>query len=486
MKVELNDISKRYGRVQANDGIRLNLEPGRIYGLLGENGAGKSTLMRILAGHSTPDSGQILFDGRPAGSLNPKLALEIGVGMLYQDPLDFPAMKVWENFQIGRPRRSRKEAVARLKDIEKNLDFELPPDDLVSELTVGERQQLEMLRLMDAGVKVLILDEPTTGISLPQKVKLFQTLKRLAEDPTRTIIVVTHKISDAVELCDRIFVMRQGKLAADFSPPFTSDRIVQAMFGAAAAREDVREGLSRPDTEVRLMVKDGRFVGDQFSLADVSLKVHAREIIGLAGLEGNGQQVLLKGLAGLLRMPAGRLEVSGRPLQRRPYPDYRSAGVHFLPAARMEQGLFPDLSLSDHICLAFPRERGRLREFYDRECAARFRLKADPSTCAKALSGGNQQRLLLSLIPADVKLLLMEHPTRGLDVGSAAQVWDHLKDRCRQGASLLFSSADIDELLEHSHRILVFYNRRIFADVPAEAANVETIGALMSGQKEAA
>lgn len=486
MEISLNDIHKHYGRVHANNGITVRLEPGRIYGLLGENGAGKSTLMRILAGHTIPDQGSIIIDGRDAGRLTPQKALDYGIGMLYQDPLDFPAMKVWENFSLGGLKRSRTEALARLNELAEPLQFQFNPDEKVGEITVGERQQLELLRLLDAGVKTLILDEPTTGISLPQKVKLFQNIKKLAAEKDRIIIIVTHKLEDALDLCHNILIMRQGKMVSRLEPPFSSDKIVNIMFDSDAENGQNENNRPKVVDENRLSLRGARFTGEKFELSDLDLHIRPGEIIGLAGLEGNGQELFLRGLAGLARVTAGQVIFAGRELQFRPYRNYRQAGIHFLPAARLEQGLFPDLSLTEHICLAFPDQKKRLNEFYREECAERFQLLAEPGTCAKSLSGGNQQRLLLSLIPKNTRLLLMEHPTRGLDVGSARQVWSTLKDRCRNGASLVFSSADMDELLEHSHRIFVFYNRKLIADVPLESANVEVIGGLMAGQEKAA
>ena len=486
MEVELKNINKTYGRVWANRDINLHLKPGRIYGLLGENGAGKSTLMRILAGHTQPDRGDLVFDGRLTEKLTPKGAFQLGVGMLYQDPLDFPAMKVWENFVLGGIKQRRQEAVARLQHLAGRLQFQFDPDSRLADLTVGERQQIELLRLMDAGIKTLILDEPTTGISLPQKVKLFATLKTLAEEQDRITIIVTHKLSEAQELCDEVLIMRQGGLVDRFQRPFSPENILRSMFGPETETKPQcpPKGLLEPKACLKL--SQGRFIGDHFTLEHVDLKANPGEIIGLAGLEGSGQELLLRGLAGLIRMTNGDLSFHGETLRGKPYPRFRNAGIHFLPSARLEQGLFPDLTLSDHVCLAFPDQKNRLLEFYEEECRQRFNLMAAPETSAKKLSGGNQQRLLLSLIPAQTRLLLMEHPTRGLDLGSARQVWSHLEERCRQGAVLLFSSADLDEILERSHSIMVFYNRRVIARLDCSEANQDLIGSLMAGRKKAA
>ena len=424
MDIVLTDIHKFYGRVHANADINLALAPGRIYGLLGENGAGKSTLMRILAGHSRPDRGELNIDGRRFDGLTPAQALELGVGMLYQDPLDFPALTVWENFVLGGRTHGRQAASRRLAELAARFDFHFSPNEKVGELTVGERQQLALLRLLDLGVKVLILDEPTTGISLTQKEKLFNALRVLSSERDRTIILVTHKLAEALDLCHDLLIMRQGGLAGQLAPPYKPDDLLTLMFGAEAVRQ--AQVAERPEVGQYPLVRlvDAQFAGDKFSLPSLTLDIRPGEIIGLAGLEGNGREILLRGLAGLARMKKGRLIFRDQDMGGRPRTRFRQAGIHFLPAARLEKGLFPELSIRDHLVLAFPEQKRRVLKFCQEQCVRRFRLQADPATWAKALSGGNQQRLQLSLIPDETSLLLMEHPTRGLDLGSARQVWE--------------------------------------------------------------
>ena len=485
MRVEFQDIHKDYGRVRANVGINLVLEPGRIYGLLGENGAGKSTLMRMLAGHTQPSRGRVLFNGKDAEGLNPSRALAMGVGMLYQDPMDFPALDVWENFRLGGKKRDKKRALSRLQELGERFHFRLAPEEKVSELTVGERQQLELLRLLDLGVKVLILDEPTTGISVTQKEMLFATMRQLARDKGRTIIFVSHKLTEVEELCQEVIVLRQGRLVAQLQSPFQSEDLLKLMFGAEHAGTAKSPERSQPGRGEFIQLEDVQLSGDKYSLPDISLQIRPGEILGLAGLEGSGQELFLRGLAGLARVLKGRLVFDGEELQGRPYLKFRQAGIHFLPAARLEHGLFPDLSLDEHFHLAFPPQNGGGDNLLPEEGIKKFSIQGQLSTTARALSGGNQQRLLLALIPAQTKLLLLEHPTRGLDHGAGQQVWNHLLGRCRQNIALLFSSADLDEIKAHSHRVLIFYNRQLVADLPNHAISVEEMGRLMAGQGRA-
>ena len=479
--IVLDGIGKRYGRVRANDDISLTLEPGRIYALVGENGAGKSTLMRILAGHTVPDAGSITMRGASHARLTPALARDLGVGMLYQDPLDFPALPVWENFRLGGTARSRAEVVDKLGELSNHLGVCFLPDEPIASLTVGERQLLELLRLLDLGATTLILDEPTTGITPEQKRNLFGLLTRLAREENHTVVLVTHKLSEAMEMADAIFVMRQGRLVARLETPCGEDELVRLMFGEAVDKAGDIPALQAPQAR-RMSLEKAVFAGPKYHLGPLNVSAAPGEMIGLAGLDGSGQELFLRGLCGLDRMPEGRLLLDGHDQGGNNFRTLHKAGVHFVPADRMSQALFPDMTIREHILLAFPDQANRLEQFRREQCEGRFNLRAHPDTAAKSLSGGNQQRLLLSLIPDGSPLLLMEHPTRGLDAGSALQVWEHLRERCRDGATLFFFSPDLDEVIEHSHRVLVFFDRMLVADVPRERATVETLGALMGGK----
>ncbi|NDV20674.1 ATP-binding cassette domain-containing protein [Pseudodesulfovibrio sp. JC047] len=481
--IVLKDIHKHYGRVRANDGISLTLEPGRIYALVGENGAGKSTLMRVLAGHTRPTSGTLDIGGETISYLTPSLAREKGVGMLYQDPLDFPAMPVWENFQLGAPKRSKQEVVDVIGELSYRLDACFLPDEPVSSLTVGERQLLELLRLLDLGATTLILDEPTTGITPEQKQDLFDLLMKLAKEEGHTIILVTHKLSEAFEMADSIFIMRQGALVATLEPPYDEKELVHLMFGDAADGEIAAlPDVPSDDVPPRLTLRNTLFAGPKYSMGNLNFTARPGECIGLAGLDGSGQELFLRGLCGLDRMPGGTLALDSTTYRSNDFATLRKAGVQFVPADRLQMALFPALNLMEHITLAFPDKKGDLTEFYQSQCVDEFNLRAHPETQAIELSGGNQQRLLLSLIPNETRLLLMEHPTRGLDAGSARQVWNHLKGRCANGSTLIFFSPDLDEVLEHSHRVIVFYDRAIAAVVEGDDICMDVIGALMAGK----
>lgn len=490
MEVQLSHIVKRFGTVTANDDVSLTLAAGRIYGLLGENGAGKSTLMRVLCGLTPPDAGSLTVDGRVLARLTPRLAATNGIGLLPQDPLDFPPLRVWENFALGGDRvLGRREARARLAAGCRRLGIALPPDVPVATLTVAERQYLELARLADRGVRLLVLDEPTTGISPVQKEALFAALRAFVADGDRLVILVTHKLAEARELCDAVAVLRRGRLVGTFATPLDAPAILAAMFeNAPDAPADVPPspaGRPRPEAAPLLRLDDVTFADATTRLARLSLTVRPGEIVGLAGIAGGGQETLLRGLAGLIPAVSGRLAVAGRNLAGRSPGRFLRAGVRYLPAARLEQGLFPGLTLTDHVRLAFPTYRRTAHSLFHKRCVEQFHLADQPDAPAAALSGGNQQRLLLSLVPDDVALLLADNPTRGLDIASVAHIWGHLRRRAAAGTTVLFASEDLDEIMRRAERILVFFDRRLVADLPGLSPtpeNARYLGDLMTGR----
>ena len=490
MDVLLSHIVKRFGHVVASDDVTLRLEAGRIHGVLGENGAGKSTLMRMLCGVTAPDAGAVVVDGREYARLTPDMASGLGIGMLTQDPLDFPPLMVWENFALGGgPVLRRAEARERLAEACGRMGFCLFPDLPVSSLTVAERQQLELARLFDRDVRLLILDEPTTGISPAQREALFAVLRQFVAGGDRQVALVTHKLAEARELCDRVTVLRQGRVAGSFDAPLDTPAILATMFGADMAADAVPAPPVSPAAaagatggEPLLRLRQAVVADEKIVLAPLSLTVRPGEILGLAGISGGGQEAFLRGLAGIAPVVAGGLSVGGAELAGKPATRFLRAGVHYLPASRMEEGLFPGLSLLDHVRLAFPGRRGEAASIFSGRCVERFRLTNAPHVRADSLSGGNQQRLLLSLIPDDTRLLLADNPTRGLDAASIAQIWDHFRDRAAAGAAVVFFSEDLDELLAHARRVLVFYNRAMAADLPAAGLDAGFVGDLMTGR----
>ena len=487
MLVELRDINKTFGKVRANASISLEIPSATIQGILGENGAGKSTLMKIFSGFYTPDSGEIVLDGNPVVIRSPADAIRHGVGMLHQDPLDFPPMKLLDDFILGRVGGlfpNRRSAAMEFRELAERFGFSLDPEAYVDSLTVGERQQLEILRLLWLGARVLILDEPTTGISLPQKEKLFDTLKKLAAEGM-TVIFVSHKLEDVEFLCDSAAVLRQGELVGTAEPPFETGRLIEMMFGKEVPLAP--KNATRPGGKV-LSVKTVSIEGVRLQIRGVDLTVHSGEVIGLAGMEGSGQSLFLGACAGLTQPIGGSfcLDEDERDMTGRSHLDFKKRGVAYLPAARLEQGLVPGLTLTEHFVLS----EGMHGLFIDRKKAealareriALFNIKGTPESVVEALSGGNQQRALLALMRNPLSLILVEHPTRGLDIESTIYIWSKLKERCAQGTAIVFISSDLDEILQYSDRVLVFFAGQVSPPLGAETLSVERLGALIGGK----
>ncbi|RPI25996.1 MAG: ATP-binding cassette domain-containing protein, partial [Chloroflexota bacterium] len=465
MRVELKNIHKTFGlgamAVHANDDITLTIPAGTIQGILGENGAGKSTLMKVLSGFIQEDRGEILLDGKPVSIQSPNDAIRQGIGMLHQDPLDFPPMQVIDNFLIGSNGSifpKKRDATAQFIELQNQFDFSIDPESYVDSLTVGERQQLEILRLLWLGARVLILDEPTTGISAIQKEKLFSTLRLLAQQD-KTIIFVSHKLEDVEQLCHQAAVLRQGKLVGETCAPYDPDRLVELMFGKAVPLGDRRPC---PPGEAVLAL-DGICIEDyRLHINKADLDVYAGEVIGLAGMEGSGQGLFLRSCGGLVRPVDGKISVRGSNLTGKTYHAFMQHGVAFLPASRLEEGLVPGLTLTEHFLLS-EETRGVFIDWdqgrrISEERITEFNIRGTSSSRVESLSGGNQQRALLALLRDPLSLILLEHPTRGLDIESSIYIWNKLKERCQQGAAILFISSDLEEILRYSDRILVFFS----------------------------
>jgi simple sugar transport system ATP-binding protein len=485
VKIELHAITKRFGPVAANDAITLTVEGGQIIGVLGENGAGKSTLMKIVSGYPPADSGTIALDGREMRYDSPQGAIAAGVGMLHQDPLDVGAFSVLENFAYGTDGRfalNRQAARKALQAACAPLGFALDPDQPVASLSIAQRQQLEIARLLALGVRALILDEPTTGISAAQKDQLIAALKTLAKGGM-TVLLVSHKLEDVLALCDRAVVLRHGRLTGDTMLPVPQSTLVTMMFGqpmAAQARVSAADNTTTPALVLdRVTIEEARLC-----VRDLSLTVRAGEVIGLAGLDGSGQALVMRTVAGLMRPDSGRVILGGTDMTGRPYGQFMAAGAAFGAAGRLEEGLIPGLTLTEHLALVS--ERGaavdwtRARELTAAQIT-HYNIKGRPESPIEALSGGNQQRVLLAMLPERPRLLVLEQPTRGLDVESARWVWEQLLARRDHGAAIMFSSDDLDELLAYSDRILVCFAGQTTLVENTPVLSVEQLGLLIGG-----
>ncbi len=485
MKVELLDISKRFGSVQANENVSLTVLAGTIHGLLGENGAGKSTLVKVLSGFISRDRGQILLNGTPADIRTPADAIQVGVGMLHQDPLDFPPLSVLDNFMAGKPGSlftQRRQTLKEFEHLSRQFNFSLSPYHKVTDLTVGERQQLEILRLLSLGAQTLILDEPTTGISASQKTALFAAMKQLASQG-KSVIFVSHKLEDVEELCDEVTVLRAGKVVGNLPIPAPDRQLIDLMFGRELA-VPLKPSTCQPG--VALDLQNVTLIDDRLTIHLDRLTVHQGEVIGLAGLEGSGQQLLLQHCAGLLPASAGSLQINGTDMTHQPYPHYLKAGIGYSPADRLQDGLVRGLTIQDHVALRTP-PRGLFIDWKDtlertQQAIALFNIRGKATSQVERLSGGNQQRTQLALLPIPLNLLLMEHPTRGLDIESTLWVWQQLIARCEGGTAILFMSSDLDEIMRYSDRVIVFSGGKVSEAIDAAQLTAEKLGQLIGGR----
>jgi general nucleoside transport system ATP-binding protein len=489
MDLELKHIHKRFGSIHANDDISLQLHGGRIVGLLGENGAGKSTLMKILSGFQSADSGEIWIDGRHVDYEGPLPAIRHGIGMLQQDPLVINAFNVLENFTYGQRGGlflGRARAIARLEEYCRRCGFELDPETPISQLSIAQRQQLEIVRLLALGIKVLILDEPTTGISTDQKTMLFDTLRNLAREDGMTIILVSHKLEDVIALCDEVVVLRGGKLVGDVAMPVSKSELVTMMFGqelAPQTLERIELNHSTPSLElVDVHLQAGRLV-----MEGINFQVCPGEVIGLAGLDGSGQELLMRVCAGLARCQHGQVLLGGRDMTKATYQQFLRAGVVFSAAGRLEEGLISGLTLTEHMALVTQNglfvNWDRARRYTEQQVAL-YNVRGRPHDRVETLSGGNQQRVLIAMLPERPAVLVLEQPTRGLDVDSARWIWEQLLARREHGTAIIFSSADLDELMTYSDRLVVCYAGRTMVIDDPSTLTVSALGHLIGGEFE--
>lgn len=510
MEVVVSNLTKTFGSLRANDAISLRFAAGQIHGVLGENGAGKSTLMKLLSGFIKRDIGTITLDGRAERLETPAEALEVGIGMVHQDPLDVPAFTVLENVYFGSSRQSIPSlSVARsmMREQAAALGFDLDPAARIASLSVGQRQQLEIVRLLMCGAGVLILDEPTTGITAAQARALFAALRRLAGQG-KTILFVSHKLDEVAEICDTVCVLRAGQVmgAGQMQMPQPQDRLLELMFGTASANVPSPPPLRRNDLAGGWQLRDVTVRDGALTLQGLDLHLRGGEIIGLAGLEGSGQQTLLRLLSGRIRPQHGRIMLNTTDVTWHTSRDLLALGVEYLPADRLQDGLIGSFSLAEHFALlARTANSARTDQAPNEETAppapttsqllvdwhaalaaaeqaiADYHIKATPATPIAALSGGNQQRALLALVPERCQGLLLEQPTRGLDIASAKMVWQRLVARRDSGTAVVFASADLDEILDHSDRVLVFFGGRVSSLLDRSELSFTMLGELIGG-----
>ena len=496
--LELHDISKAFPGVLANDHINIDLQEGEIHCLLGENGAGKTTLMNILYGLYKPDAGEIIVRGEKSDIHGPNDAIARGIGMVHQHFMLVPVMTVTENVMLGVEEKrngvflDRAKVAKRIREISELYGLEVDPDAYIKDLPVGTQQRVEIIKVLYRQADILILDEPTAVLT-PQEVEgLFKVLRSLVAKG-KALIFITHKLKEVMALADRITVLRNGRTVGTVTPGDVSPEKLASMMVGREVNLVVPKKQANP-TEAALEVRD-LYVEDergQLTVQGVSFDVKMGEVLGIAGVQGNGQTQLVYALTGLLPLQAGEIRILGETLKRATPRDILERGVAHIPEDRQRHGLILTFPIHDNMMLCTyyqpPFARGiSLQEKTIMSNAEKLVEQFDVRTPsiyvpASSLSGGNQQKVIVAReFSRPIKLLIASQPTRGLDVGSIEYIHSRIIEKRDEGTGVLVVSSELDEILALSDRIAVMYRGQIVDIVPAAQASKEYIGLLMAG-----
>lgn len=497
--VEMHGITKRFPGVLANENVTFCVRSGEIHALLGENGAGKSTLMNILSGLYKPDEGEIFVKGKRIQIGSPRHAIEAGIGMVHQHFRLVENFSVAENITLGMSTPRFLLDMAAIEDevlaLSKEYGLQLDPKAQIWQLSVGEQQRVEIVKMLYRRADVLILDEPTAVLTPQETRELFATLERMKETG-RSIIFITHKLEEVMQVADRVTVLRAGRVAATADKTdVTSRQLASLMVGKEYS--PTLPGKTALETAPVLTLSDVTAYGDRGTVAldGVSLEVKAGEILGIAGVAGNGQRELTEVITGLRKTTSGTISLLGQDITNRTPLEVINSGVSFVPEDRYGTGMAPNLSLVDNVILKSYRTRIMCKgPFINYDAARRqtqglveqFQVKcAGVYSRARLLSGGNAQKLLLGReISSDPKLLIAAYPTRGLDIGAAEAIRSILINQRNQGIAILLISEDLEELMRLSDRIAIMYEGKIMGTLDRDEWDIERIGLLMAGVRD--
>jgi len=492
-------IGKTYpGGVVANDGVDLVVQPGEVHAVVGENGAGKSTLMKILFGIEQPNAGELRLDGQPVSFANPRQAIDAGIGMVFQHFSLVPSFTVYENVVMGSEPRTgirfdRDKAIAQVRELSEKFRLNVDPTQPVRNLPVGQQQRVEILKSLYRNARVLILDEPTAVLAPQEVQELFVAIRSLVAQG-RTVIFIAHKLPEVLEISDSITVMRQGKTVGQVKTAEVTEQSLAAMM----VGREVTLRVDRAETAQTELVAACRGVtvvnarGTDL-VSDLSLNVYAGEIVGLVGVEGNGQSELLEAISGLRPIAAGEVSIANEIITALPVLERRKRGLASIPADRLSDGLATGATVAENIVatrLEDPRyvRRGLLDLKAIKAEAVRLIEKfsvrvGGPNYAVGTLSGGNMQKVVVARELAEQpRLLLVNQPTRGVDLGATQFIWRTITDARDAGCAVLLSSADLSELMALSDRLLVFYRGKIVAAFLNHAdLSPETLGTYMLG-----
>lgn len=496
--LEVRGITKVFPGVVANDQVDLTVYKGEILGLVGENGAGKTTLMRIIYGLERPDGGEIFWKGKRVSIPSPQYAMQLGIGMVHQHFQLFPSLSVMENVVLGNepmtgPFLNRREAYEKVQKLIRQFGFDLDPKALVRTLSVGQQQKVELLKALYRRVELLILDEPTTVLT-PQEVDSLMDLLRQLAASGIAIILISHKLREVLDVTSRIVVMRKGRVVADVLPTeVTQAQLASLMVGMEL--QELRSPRQEPKRKKPVLVVQGLTVLNdrgRTAVDGITFELSEGEILGIAGVEGNGQQELVEAIIGVREASGGKIFLNGREITRAKPIYRRRLGLAVIPGDRVKEGSVSSATVAENLIAIKYREapysfakmvlRGRnIREFAQK-AIKEYHIVARPSTIARALSGGNLQRLVIAReLSTSPSVLIAVHPSRGLDVRSTVEVHNRLMELRDRGLAVLLISTDLDELLALSNRLLVIFRGRIVGEVSPRMTTPTELGLLMLG-----
>jgi len=494
----MRGVTKRYPGVLANDHIDLDIRPGEIHALLGENGAGKSTLMNILYGLAAPDEGEILMDGQAVHIQSPSDAIDRGISMVHQHFMLVPVLSVADNILLGdEPMANavfldREAAHARIRELGSRFGFEVDPDAKVGSLSVGWQQRVEILKALYRNANILVLDEPTAVLTPQETREIFAVLRQLTRELGTSVIFISHKLYEVLEIADRITVIRRGRVVGTRLPAETNEEDLAELMVGRDVQLTANRGDSHP-ADVMLVVDNLKVADDRGRevVHGVTFSVRAGEVFGVAGVAGNGQDELVEAITGLRKTTSGRVTLAGADITTASPRQLHEQALGFVPADRHRFGMVLSFPLTDNIVLndyhappyarGLVRDEGSIRE-RTQACVTEFDIRT-PSidVTAGTLSGGNQQKVVVAReLGRELKLLVLDQPTRGLDVGSVEFIHSETIKRRTRGTAILLVSAELDEVMELSDRIGVMYRGELVAIADAREADKEEIGLLMA------
>lgn len=492
----MNDITKSFPGVVANDGVDLKIMPGKIHALLGENGAGKTTLMNILAGMYQPDSGEIKLHNKTISFKSPNHALRSGVGMIYQHFMLVPAFTVAQNVVMGDNRLpffiSKRKSSALVREIAERYGFDINPDQKTGTLSIGQQQRVEILRALYRGSEVLILDEPTSVLTPQEVSELFAILRRMA-DEGKAVILITHKLNEVMAVADQVTVLRRGKVVGSAMAGETDENELARMM---VGRDYFWQRTGEPTNQgpVVLSAKNLTITGDEGGPAvrDATLELKAGTITAIAGVAGNGQKELVEAITRMRPLESGTISLLGKDITNYSTREIIDIGIRFIPEDRIGMGLVGNMGLADNLILRdyYTAAYGRGRTLnYDliteraRELVERFEIVIpDIKQPVKMMSGGNLQRLLVAReISHNPRVIVASYPSRGLDVAATEAIYGMLEDEKRKGCAVLLVMEDLEEIMRYADRVVVMFKGSISEPMNTAEVDQEILGLLMAG-----